>query len=248
MAILKKGDRVRVIKDERYNGIDYPIGTEMIIEKVSNNVISGTIAGKKVVFWEENCELIQGYQPITPKVGQKYRVLKDTPSAYNFKKGEILTCVGDRKACYRWKCEDTNYCSYMNPKGGLNAPLEEYLELVEDVLPVDTEVTLDDVCTKYGKISPIDLYQKMIRDSHHNWKGFDVIETINKPNLKTKMTNFIKKLTQSADDKVLEQAGFMDSCGELTGTGSDALESLIFAEKKAELVKLAQEMIDESKK
>jgi hypothetical protein len=71
-------------------------------------------------------------------------------------------------------------------------------------------------------------------------------EPINKSIIQKTMS-FIKRLTQSADDKTLLKARFTDDCGNLTLTGNDALVSLVFAEKKADLVKLAEEVIAEEK-
>lgn len=55
------------------------------------------------------------------------------------------------------------------------------------------------------------------------------------------------RLTQSSDDKALLKARFTDDCGNLTSRGQEALTSLVFAEKKAELVNLAEEVIAEEK-
>jgi hypothetical protein len=62
-----------------------------------------------------------------------------------------------------------------------------------------------------------------------------------------KSMSFIKRLTQSSDDKALLKARFTDDCGNLTSRGHEALTSLVFAEKKTDLVKLAEEVIAEDK-
>lgn len=170
-------------------------------------------------------ELITDYQPITPKAGERYRVLKQCPQSNQRRLGKVFTISEiDRTDTPVMDTERNWY-----KKEWFTT---EYLELVEE---------------PSNKATPYPSMVDAIKAGGIIWLSDDstVVELNKQPNLKTKMTNFIKKLTQSADDKTLEKAGFMDSCGELTGTGSDALESLIFAEKKADLVKLANEMIAE---
>lgn len=113
-------------------------------------------------------------------------------------------------------------------------------ELVEETTTFSTVPLTNhfEGLTSAIKIKPGSLYYTTVQ------LAAEPIKTIN---LKTKMTNFIKKLTQSAADKTLEKAGFINSCGELTSTGQSALTSLVFQEKKDALVKLAEEVIAEEK-
>lgn len=134
-------------------------------------------------YHEGDLELISSpqYTPITPKVGEKYRVLKSfEQSNEQYSIGDVLVYVGE-----------------------FGPPHARY-SLFEDTKPIN---------------------QSIIQKS----------------------MSFIKRLTQSSDDKALLKARFTDDCGNLTSRGQEALISLVFAEKKAELVKLAEEVIAESK-
>ena len=61
-----------------------------------------------------------------------------------------------------------------------------------------------------------------------------------------RITNLAKKLLD-ADTRTLIKTGYLNRDLEITEDGQDALLSILFTEKKAELVKMAQEEIEEHK-
>ena len=65
-------------------------------------------------------------------------------------------------------------------------------------------------------------------------------------NNKMKITNLIKKILD-ADTRKLVEAGFINGDLALTDEGVSELLGIMFLEKKAELVKIAQEQIDNKK-
>lgn len=70
--------------------------------------------------------------------------------------------------------------------------------------------------------------------------------TLKKQSLITTMTNLASRIFDK-DVKTLVKAGYIDNCLNLTQGGTNALIGILFEEKKAELVKLAQEKIEEEK-
>lgn len=61
------------------------------------------------------------------------------------------------------------------------------------------------------------------------------------------IVNFIKRLGLSADDKALLDAGLEDPTGVPTSTGIDVMQKLAWKEKRAEIAKVAAEMMAEEK-
>ena len=66
----------------------------------------------------------------------------------------------------------------------------------------------------------------------------------NKPKMLQRLGNYMKKLLDK-DTQVLVKAGFINGDLEPTEEGLDALNSILFFEKKTELVEMAKEMIAE---
>lgn len=62
-----------------------------------------------------------------------------------------------------------------------------------------------------------------------------------------KVTNLVKRLLDS-DTQTLVEAGYINGDLQLTDEGQSELLSLVFMDKKADLVKLAQEKLDAAKK
>jgi len=62
-----------------------------------------------------------------------------------------------------------------------------------------------------------------------------------------KITNFVRQVLDK-DIRTVMKAGFISSDLTLTERGEDELMSLLFLEKKAELVKIAEEQLKEEKK
>jgi hypothetical protein len=215
MAKFKVGDRCRIVYVD--SGDRYGIGDIVTVDQDNSQAPWIRLSdGSRSAAAENQLELIQDHQPITPKVGERYRVVKKLPDTYFNNPLNVMKYVGD--------------CEFHEPEEGLTQCVKkkclttEFLELVEEPQVkryMTVRFDLEPVFT--DRPQPI------------------------KQSLITKSMNFIKKLTQSAADKTLEKANFVNSCGELTATGRDAMLSLVFQEKKEALVKLAQEVIDEEK-
>ena len=67
-----------------------------------------------------------------------------------------------------------------------------------------------------------------------------------KTNLMTKLNSMMKRLLD-ADTKKLIKAGLIDGDLRLTAEGQEALSAILFDQNKAELVKVADEIIAEAK-
>ena len=63
----------------------------------------------------------------------------------------------------------------------------------------------------------------------------------------SKLKTLFTKLV-SPEVRTLSEAGFLNGDLALTNEGKEELINLLFLEKKADLVKVAQEMLDEAKK
>lgn len=242
MAKFKKGDRVKCIKerdhiyvgatgtvDENNNSMPWVVWDDPEIKKQG-------VDGRSCIR-EEKLELITDYQPITPKVGEKYRVLKRMTKAG-------LETVGQAGAIFTIDRINGGRSS-LGDDFSWFLPSEyrttEYLEKVED----------DRWLGKSYSDSMRDLidtmiYSNTIGDHPTGTIIIDDAEPINKPNLIQKTMNFIKKATLSKDDKTLIKAGFMDDCMNLTPTGKDALTSILYGANKAQLVALAEQEIEEN--
>ena len=75
-------------------------------------------------------------------------------------------------------------------------------------------------------------------------KGYDII---NYKDTQMKITNLVKKILDK-DTRTLVKAGFINGELALTDEGVSELLGLLFLEKKAELLKVAEEKIDEDSK
>jgi hypothetical protein len=158
------------------------------------------------------------YTKLKPKVGEKYRVVKKIP-AVGFNPGDKIDYI--------------HQTSFVRIPDGMSQWINEE-QLTTEFLELITE-------PEKVNLSPF---------TNPDWyPGFQTEiedEPINKSIIQKSMS-FIKRLTQSADDKALLKARFTDDCGNLTSRGQEALTSLVFADKKADLVKLAEEVIAEEK-
>lgn len=223
MAKFKKGDRVRVINKAGESFA--PVGhIGVLIEAPRGSGLGGNIyldnfggEGSCACFGDD-IELISEspqYKPITPKVGEKYRVLKKMwgRGMSDFSEGDVI--VISKSGFY------SEYAS------------TEYLELVEEPRWMKAEFDIEPV---FASVAPGQIFKMDLSNT-------SVTPEPIKKTIIQKTMNLIKKLTQSAEDKTLEKSGFVNSCGELTSLGNEALLSLVFQEKKAELVKLAEAVI-----
>lgn len=240
MAKFKKGDRVRVINKAGESFA--PVGhIGVLIEAPRGSGLGGNIyldnfggEGSCACFGDD-IELISEspqYKPITPKVGEKYRVLKKMwgRGMSDFSEGDVI--VISKSGFY------SEYAS------------TEYLELVEE--PKERWLgkgMLESSGSAQQWVDAIKAHTESGLSFRNPYLGLcqeSYVEVDEQPIKKTiiqKTMNLIKKLTQSAEDKTLEKSGFVNSCGELTSLGNEALLSLVFQEKKAELVELAEAVI-----
>lgn len=80
--------------------------------------------------------------------------------------------------------------------------------------------------------------------SNEPWKYYKII---NKKTLMNKVSNMMKKLLDADTQKHIK-AGFINGDLDITQAGKDALIELYYSEKKAELTKVADEVIAEAEK
>lgn len=78
------------------------------------------------------------------------------------------------------------------------------------------------------------------------WRDDDEVIIKPKQTIMQKLNLFVKKLLDQ-DLKTLIKAGYVDECLNLTEAGRQALTAILFFEKKAELVKAAEEKLAEEK-
>ena len=72
-------------------------------------------------------------------------------------------------------------------------------------------------------------------------------DIISNNTIMNKLSIMMKKLLDK-DTQTLVKAGFINGDLDLTGAGQSALNTVLFIEKKAELVKLAEEVLAEAEK
>ncbi len=77
-------------------------------------------------------------------------------------------------------------------------------------------------------------------------KHFENYKLITKQNNTMKITNLVKKILDK-DTRTLVSAGFINGDLALTDEGVSELAGILFLEKKDELVKIAEEKINDSK-
>jgi hypothetical protein len=222
----------------------YKAGQEFVVLEDCGSCVR--VNGDFIYIWKDNLELIQEpqYTPITPKVGEKYRVVK---KLFGGKIGDIITCT-EADAHTRWPGFHPGSVDFQESTGGYVGVVDkdkfttEYLELVE-------EPKEECECGGSGECQHECHFITSMR-SHECDGTCQKCEVTTEPikqSIIKKSMSFIKRLTQSSDDKALLKVRFTDDCGNLTSRGQEALTSLVFADKKAELVKLAEEVIAEEK-
>jgi hypothetical protein len=235
MAKFKVGDRCRIVYVDKADR--YGIGDIVTVDQDNSQAPWIRLSdGSRFVVSENQLELIQDHQPITPKVGERYRVVKELKGFVDL---DNEFTIGHVYKVLALDADDsTTLFQGDRNTWWVNAECltTEYLELVEE--PKEINI----VTTKWSRT--FGWNSELKPDSIIYTNEYE--EPIKQPIIKT-MTNFIKKLTQSAADKTLEKANFVNSCGELTATGRDAMLSLVFQEKKDALVKLAEDVIAEEK-
>ena len=202
-------------------------------------------------------EPITDYQPITPKVGERYRVIKQNKEYLQATPGRIITLLKDDKSNlpYCWSFSDNQGVEYMNKYDFVTT---EYLELVEEELPVNRHV---DVPKEYFDTSDIRVGTvpfDQARAIGNIYKEYIIPEFVQQRELnKTKQTT-MQKLTSalkrvlSADKQTLYKAGVIGSDLELSPQGKEKFVDALFNNegdhKKAvaEMVAMAQAELDEA--
>ncbi len=251
MAKFKKGDRVRRIAGDTNGGMSVgDVGT--VTDCTSHEIRFEEYTADFPNFGAYSPDyfelLTPQYTPITPKVGEKYRVLKRSRNVsdnINLYTGQIIevthskgqSATGD---CYRIERSSNNYIHE-------DFFTTEYLELVSEPAQEFYQTKLIKEIAEYTT-------EHYTRDTFKNGKigtfaGFAVEveqEPINQSIIKKTM-NFIKKSLLSKDDKNLIKAGYMDDNMNLTSRGREALEFITFTENKAKLVEMAEAQIAEDK-
>jgi len=230
MAKFKKGDRVRFIEEDNYDNIYYLKGSEAVVHSEVNTVV--TLNDSSLIY-ADKLKLITDYQPITPKVGEMYRVVKQNKGYIKATPGIIITLLKDDKSDlpYLWSFSDNQSTEYMNRYDFVTT---EYLELVEEELPVNRHVD----------IHWSDKYHPEHRPEHR---------PIKKTKLTTmqKLTSALKRVL-SADKQTLYKAGVIGGDLELSPQGKEKYVVALFNNegdhKKAvaEMVAMAQTELDEA--
>jgi len=257
MAKFKKGDRVRFIEEYKYRDMDYSKGSEAVVQSEEYDVVTLNESG---LVYADKLELITDYQPITPKVGERYRVVKQNKEYLQATPGRIIKLLEDDKSDlpYLWLFSDNQDTKYMNKYDFVTT---EYLELVEEeqhtgaALTV-TQTNVNDVMNQ--AMRAMDMASKPFYVT-----GMDIgkmepgsifkMPTINKTKQTTmqKLTPALKRVL-SADKQTLYKAGVIGSDLELTTRGqsnyTDALFNNEGDHKKAvaEMVAMAQAELDEA--
>ena len=175
-------------------------------------------------------ELIIDYQPITPKVGERYRVLKNCSeecgdSLTHTRIGQVLTL--DRMFGH--------FAAFKELEGrytGHNYLTTEYLELVEEEREVVSE---------YMELKPF----KRFSESHPE------VFKKTKQTAMQKLTSALKRVL-SADKQTLYKAGYINDGLELSNMGQNSYVTALFNNegdhKKAvaEMVAMAQAELGEA--
>ncbi len=185
---------------------------------------------------ESNWELITetAYKPITPKVGEKYRVLKDflTGRGKGSEKVTIEYYWGDEKkpSFAVEECGDVYDNMYLTT---------EYLELVEE-----RPSTIKAGSYTIADFNPGSLV-------YVSGTGGCTIADEPDESLLTKatkyMTNLYRRAKLSAAEKTLYKAGYINDDGSPTNKGLEASTYIAFKANEAELVKMAEADLEEQK-
>lgn len=102
-----------------------------------------------------------------------------------------------------------------------------------------------DWIVKYDEAALGNFYHALYGNNIIKWCGAYDTAPVEKE-IPVKLTPMIKRLLDS-DSQTLYKAGYLNGDLELTEAGRNALQTIIFTQNKAELVKLAQEVLEEAK-
>jgi hypothetical protein len=234
MSKFKVGDRLKQVKGGNVPELKGQIIEINTTEGTYYYCNNGTYTED---YLEDNFKPITSpqYQPIIPKVGEKYRVVKDIHHG-RYEKGEIVSFNDVSQDKYGY-IKDSNGFSI---RGTTDYLTTEYLELVEEP---ETEHFVMGDCLR--KIAEHSAYRYMGFEGTTGMETYQP-EPINQ-SIITKSMNFIKNALLSKEDKTLIKAGFLNEDLSLTSQGKQALEFITFKASKKELVTMAEEQIAEEK-
>jgi len=250
MTKFKKGDRVRFIEKDSYGDMDYPEGSEAVVQSHNDCVVTLTDDG---IVLASRLELITDYQPITPKVGERYRVLR--------KLEDFGILVGRVYEIEEVKKDGTALIDdgfHLHTHDFLTT---EYLELVEEKKFIGEAVTVTQTNVKdvtNQAIRAMDMASKPLYVTEMDIGKIEHGSIFKMPTLKKTKQTTMQKLTSalkrvlSADKQTLYKAGVIGSDLELTTRGqsnyTDALFNNEGDHKKAvaEMVAMAQAELDEA--
>lgn len=204
------------------------------------------------VVYEDDVKTATDYQPIKPKVGDKFRVVKNVANTEGgFCSETVVGCTGEviDVSKYAIKIEADSECSYIGRVANKYLTTE-YLEPVEE-LSVDKEEkwlgkgiveTLEDTRQALNR----DMEGRANMEVFHQLLSYGAAETYKKKSLAKRTMNTFKKALLGKDTKTLIRAGYMDDESlTLTSKGTEALDFILFEANKAALVKSAEEKIKE---
>jgi hypothetical protein len=170
------------------------------------------------------------------KVGDRVRVLRKqdgVTGTEHYKIGDIVTVM-----------EDDNRIPWCGIDGRPMAAFsEDGLELVSH------ELNAGNVHSMLAQFSA----QTFANGTAGTFVGYDwgtgdaTFTTKPKKTIMNKINNFVRSIID-ADTQALIEAGYVSECLNLTEDGEDELIAILFAERKAELVKLAKAKVAEAKK
>lgn len=183
------------------------------------------------------------YETITPKVGEKYQVIKKLGMVFFNGVGDVIVYKGNQ----RWSSPGKSYGQSISSEESIKKYLTtEYLK------PLGKSYTtpgLHVVANAYTAPRPhvVEPMAFTSAEIESIAKG-PVVKTgpIKKTNIITKSMNAFKKAMLSAETKALIKAGFLDEDDlTLTSRGKEAQDFILFEANKAELVKAAEAVIKE---
>lgn len=159
---------------------------------------------------------------------QKKRIKKEKRDSIKFNVGDIVVFAGHSVSC--------------------GAEKERYLK---GLCPAENDEQILKVGGKYKVVAIhdadwgffVDVQGKGVKNDNIVVEGISGSQFI-KVNKSMKLTNLAKKLLDK-DTRDLIKAGYIDGDLGLTDEGREALFTILFTEKKVELVKMAQDEIKE---
>ena len=241
MAKFKKGDRVRCIVGTTGSLEQIHKGYQGVVDEshsnmpyvVWDNPEANRMEAGKACICSDQIELITPagtYTKLTPKVGDRFRVVKEYGVSPSLKKGNTITHTGVVPPdLYEWKVEGSD-----EKRGTFDTFLTtEYLEPVEE--------------GGCGAEAPT---------TKEEWE--EIMEG-SEPTIKTTKQSIMNKLTSalkkalSKDLQALYKTGIINGGLELSGAGREAYTNAMFSNggdhkaAVAEMVEAAKEEIEEAK-